>query len=89
MFHHQVQRLSVKVILFMCRQYSEESMLVKSALQGHLYCENANISQQHMLCGHKSFHSGSFDGAGGLGISTADGFQKMFTAHCRALCGGG
>ena len=65
-------------------------MLAKSALQGHLYCENTNIRQQHMFCGHKSFHSGSFDGAGGLGISTtADGFQKMFKAHCRALCGGG
>ena len=43
-----------------------------------------------MFCGHKSFHSGSFDGAGGLGISTADGFQMTtyfatFKAHASAL----
>ena len=89
-FHRQVQELSVKVILFKYRQKSEDSVLfVKSAPLGHLYCENANIRRQHMKCGHKSFHSGSFDGAGGLGISTADGFQRMFKAHCRALCGGG
>ena len=92
-YHHRVQRLSVKVILFMCRQWSEESMLGKSALQGHLYCENTNISQQHMFCGHKSFHSGSFNGAGGLGISTADGFQMTLRLQCLKLmvvhCGKG
>ena len=76
-FYRQVQELSVKVILFTYRQKSEDSVLfVKSARLGHLYCENANIRRQHMKCGHMSFHSGSFDNAGGLGISTADEFQK-------------
>ena len=100
-FYRQVQELSVKVILFTYRQKSEDSVLfVKSAHLGHSYCENSNISQQHMKCGHRSFHLGSFDKAGGLGISTADGFQK--TSPCivnvhgafdyitlAVLCGGG
>ena len=59
-------------------------MLVKSAPQGHLNCENANMTRQHMLCGHKSSHSGSFDGAGGLGISIADGFQNASPSFVNA-----
>ena len=63
------------LILFKCRQKSEDSMLfVKSAPLGHLYCEKANISLATHVVGHKRFNSGSFDNAGGLGISTADGF---------------
>ena len=97
-YHHRVQRLSVKVILFMCRQWSEESMLAKSALQGQLDWANCIVKiqtycQQRMFCGHKSFHSGSFNGAGGLGISTADGFQKTLRLQCLKLmvvqCGEG
>ena len=38
-----------------------------------------------MFCGHKSFHSGSFDGAGGLGISTADGFQMTTLQHLKLM----
>ena len=68
-------------------------MLAKSAPQGHLYCENTNIGQQRMFCGHKSFHSGSFNVAGGLGISTADRFQKTLRLQCLKLmvvhCGEG
>ena len=42
-------------------------------------------SQQNMFCGHKSFHLGSFDGAGGLGISTSDGFQMTTVQHLKLM----